>query len=200
MWTEMLWSKIVLIAFSSSDFNYSLLMNSHSCLCLSYRASVILAEIIAEMRHLHCFICDFCTIELRVPYICAYRNAVAWCVVKKLQHEHNATLRGKWVEMGLAKTKIVSLDGPSCLSAAMVRICTLLSSWAFMEAAQSLSAQVLWEKYTLNWFGSTGVGSCLFCPRRERSIGKSFLCHRSFWGMAGGGRVGTLSSSPDSYN
>lgn len=111
----MLWSKIVLIAFSSSDFNYSLLMNSHPCLCLSCRAFVILVGIIAKMWHLRWFICDFCTIELSVPYICAYRNGVALCAVKNLQPEHNAMLRGYCMEMWLAKTKIVSLDGPNWL-------------------------------------------------------------------------------------
>ena len=160
-------------------------MNSHPCLCLSCRAFVILVGIIAKMWHLRCFICDFCTIELSVPYICAYRNGVALCAVKNLQPEHNAMLRGYCMEMWLAKTKIVSLDGPNWLQLWCASVLAfLLGLWRHHK--QHLSLQVSWDIYTLSWFGCTGVDSCVCSPRREQSTGESFLCHRSFHGGGNG--------------
>lgn len=55
------------------------------------------------MRHLHCFICEFCTVEPGVPRIHMCRSAVTSCVVKNLQHEHSATLRGYCLETWLVK-------------------------------------------------------------------------------------------------
>lgn len=144
----MLWSTLVLIDFSSSGFSYSLLINSQPCACLLCRAFVIIADVIPEMWHLHCFICVG-AIELCVPYLCTSRNAAFLCCVANLQHEGNAVFAGCCMEMwGLLKQKQPVWMDPSARPqerwAAL--LCFPLGPW--LQFVCTAFFRYIWYSYT----------------------------------------------------